>query len=96
MTTSAATLAGLTTGTWNVDRAHSTVGFTARHLMISKVRGSFRDRHERIGDGHIGEDAFADLLAHPATAGVPFILETPGSGDVTGTCLPLLKKLRER
>lgn len=60
------------------------------------VRGSFRDRHERIGEGHIGEDAFADLFAHPATDGVPFILETPGSGDVTGTCLPLLKKLRER
>jgi deoxyribonuclease-4 len=60
------------------------------------VRGSLRDRHERIGDGYIGEDAFADLFAHPATAGVPFILETPGSGDVGGTCLPLLKKLRER
>lgn len=59
------------------------------------VRGSFRDRHERIGQGHIGEDAFADLLAHPATEGVPFILETPGSGDVDGTCLDLLKKLRE-
>lgn len=60
------------------------------------VRGSMRDRHERIGDGHIGEDAFADLFAHPATAGVPFILETPGSADLDGTCLPLLKKLRER
>lgn len=59
------------------------------------VRGSFRDRHERIGDGHIGQDAFAELFAHPATAGVPFILETPGSGDVTGSCLALLKKLRD-
>lgn len=60
------------------------------------VRGSFRDRHERIGQGHIGEDAFTELLAHPATDGVPFILETPGSGDVDGTCLDLLKKLREQ
>lgn len=59
------------------------------------VRGSFRDRHERIGQGYIGEGSFADLLAHPATEGVPFILETPGSGDVDGTCLDLLKKLRE-
>ncbi|MGO4256333.1 deoxyribonuclease IV [Marmoricola sp. RAF53] len=59
------------------------------------VRGSFRDRHERIGDGHIGQDAFTELFAHPATDGVPFILETPGSGDVTGGCLPLLKKLRD-
>lgn len=29
-------------GTWSVDPAHSTVGFVARHLVISKVRGSFR------------------------------------------------------
>lgn len=64
------------------------------------VRGSFRDRHERIGDGHIGTDAFSELFAHPATDGVPFILETPGSytppnSEGTGTCLPLLKKLRD-
>lgn len=31
----------LTPGTWNVDTAHSSVGFTARHLMVSKVRGRF-------------------------------------------------------
>lgn len=60
------------------------------------VRGSMRDRHERIGEGRIGEDAFVELFAHPSTDGVPFILETPGSADVGGTCLPLLKKLRDR
>ena len=26
---------------WNVDASHSTVGFTVRHLVISKVRGRF-------------------------------------------------------
>jgi polyisoprenoid-binding protein YceI len=31
----------LTPGTWNVDPSHSTVGFVARHLMITKVRGRF-------------------------------------------------------
>jgi polyisoprenoid-binding protein YceI len=40
-TTSANTLAGLTPGSWNVDASHSTVGFVARHLMVSKVRGTF-------------------------------------------------------
>jgi polyisoprenoid-binding protein YceI len=40
-TTPANTLAGLTPGTWNVDASHSTVGFVARHLMVSKVRGAF-------------------------------------------------------
>lgn len=59
------------------------------------VRGSRKDRHARIGDGRIGADAFADLLRHPATAGVPFILETPGSGGPEGPCLPLLRELRD-
>ena len=58
------------------------------------VRGAFRDRHQKIGDGHIGAPAFAELLAHPATAGVPFILETPGSRDVEDGQIGLLKKLR--
>ncbi len=31
---------GLLAGTWTLDQSHSTVGFTARHLM-SKVRGTF-------------------------------------------------------
>ncbi len=33
---------GLTTGTWNVDPTHSIVGFSARHLMVTKVRGRFQ------------------------------------------------------
>jgi deoxyribonuclease-4 len=40
--------------------------------------GSFRDRHENIGDGHIGLDGFRTLMAHPAFADVPFLLEVPG------------------
>jgi polyisoprenoid-binding protein YceI len=32
---------GLAAGTWNIDTAHSEVGFSVRHVMISKVRGSF-------------------------------------------------------
>jgi deoxyribonuclease-4 len=42
--------------------------------------GSTRDRHENIGKGTIGEAAFAELLTHPATAGVPMIVETPTEG----------------
>ena len=33
----------LTPGTWTVDASHSNVGFTARHLMVAKVRGSFTE-----------------------------------------------------
>ena len=31
----------LAPGVWNVDASHSTIGFVARHLMVSKVRGHF-------------------------------------------------------
>ncbi|MGB7820035.1 MAG: YceI family protein [Ornithinibacter sp.] len=40
---STATLTGLSTGTWAIDPTHTEVGFVARHLMVSKVRGSFTD-----------------------------------------------------
>ena len=30
-------------GIYNVDPSHSTVAFSARHLMVSKVRGRFTD-----------------------------------------------------
>src|SRR4028119_1006840 len=32
---------GYVAGTWDIDAAHSTVGFSARHMMVSKVRGYF-------------------------------------------------------
>ncbi|MEU5943266.1 deoxyribonuclease IV [Micromonospora sp. NPDC047548] len=48
------------------------------HANDSKdLCGSTRDRHENIGKGSIGEPAFAELMAHPATAGVPVVVETP-------------------
>ncbi|MBS1690739.1 MAG: YceI family protein [Actinobacteria bacterium] len=42
MTTSQVTgTAPLGVGTWAIDPVHSTVGFAVRHLMVSKVRGTF-------------------------------------------------------
>ncbi len=32
---------GYLAGTWDIDAAHSTVGFSVRHMMVSKVRGYF-------------------------------------------------------
>lgn len=65
------------------------------HANDSKdVRGAFKDRHEKIGQGHIGTAAFAELLHHPATEGVPFILETPGSRSADDPDIGLLKELR--
>jgi deoxyribonuclease IV len=57
--------------------------------------GSTRDRHESVGAGMIGRAAFAELLAHPAVAGVPVIVETPNE-DGTGHRADIgrLKRLR--
>lgn len=44
---------GLSAGTWTVDPSHSDVSFTVRHLMVSKVRGSFT---RFSGELRIGED----------------------------------------
>lgn len=44
---------GLTTGTWEIDPAHSEIGFTVRHLM-TKVRGQFTRFEGRV---EIAEDA---------------------------------------
>jgi deoxyribonuclease-4 len=64
------------------------------HANDSKdLRGSVRDRHETIGAGMIGLDAFGELFAHPATAGVPAIVETPSVGS-TGHARDI-KSLRE-
>ena len=41
--TATATLNTLTAGTWAIDPTHTEVGFVARHLMVTKVRGSFAD-----------------------------------------------------
>ncbi len=55
----------------------------AVHANDSKMPlGGVRDRHENIGDGHIGLDGFTTILAHPAFRDVPLLLEVPGiEGD---------------
>jgi polyisoprenoid-binding protein YceI len=39
--TETVTIPGYRAGTWTIDPAHSEVGFSIRHLMISKVKGKF-------------------------------------------------------
>ena len=56
--------------------------------------GSKRDRHENIGAGRIGEQAFAELMRHPVAARVPLCIETPGGAGKHRADIELLKKLR--
>ena len=54
----------------------------AVHFNDSKNdRGSHKDRHEKLGEGHIGPEALRRLALHPALAGRPFILETPNDDE---------------
>jgi polyisoprenoid-binding protein YceI len=41
MTTTATATSQLSSGTWVIDPAHSSINFSVRHLMVSKVRGRF-------------------------------------------------------
>ena len=39
--TQTVTIPGYVAGTWTIDALHSEVGFSVRHMMVSKVRGKF-------------------------------------------------------
>jgi deoxyribonuclease-4 len=57
--------------------------------------GSKKDRHENIGAGRIGTRPFAELMRHPAAAGVPICIETPGKADQHREDIATLKRLRD-
>jgi polyisoprenoid-binding protein YceI len=45
------TVPGYLAGSWTIDPVHSDVGFTARHMMVSKVRGRFQRFDGKIVTG---------------------------------------------
>ncbi|MFB7915068.1 deoxyribonuclease IV [Streptomyces sp. NPDC056061] len=61
-----------------------------------EAAGAHRDRHANIGSGDIGEEPFRELFTHPATAGVPLIIETPGGKEGHAADVARLKALRGR
>ena len=46
--------------------------------------GAHKDRHEHIGRGHLGRDAFRYLINDPRFSGIAMILETPKGQDAKG------------
>lgn len=63
-------------GTYVLDNAHSTVGFTARHAMVTKVRGTFTDFNAQAT---ISEDNSVAVTATIQAASV-----TTGNADRDG------------
>lgn len=43
--------------------------------------GAHKDRHAKIGEGHIGFDALVRVINHQSLCNLPFILETPNERD---------------
>ena len=54
-----------------------------RVIGLSRLRdsknlfGSHKDRHEKLGQGSLGAEAFRRIVRHPALHGLPMVLETP-------------------
>ncbi len=56
----------------------------AIHINDSKNPfASHKDRHEKIGQGSLGLEAFERIITHPALKHLPFYLETPHD-DISG------------
>ncbi|MBR5447568.1 MAG: deoxyribonuclease IV [Clostridia bacterium] len=67
----------------------------AVHMNDSaNVMGARKDRHARIGEGHIPVSAMETLICHPTLKKVPFYLETPCDLDGYAEEIALLKRLR--
>lgn len=76
------------------DRIIGLTRLKAVHLNDSKNPfASHKDRHEKIGRGTLGLDAFEAIINHPALHDLPFYLETPNELDGYAAEIALLKKL---
>lgn len=65
----------------------------ALHINDSKNQlGARKDRHEKIGLGHIGTEALVRVLTHPALQGIPCCLETPNELDGYAAEIRLLRE----
>lgn len=56
---------------------------------------SHKDRHEKIGEGYIGTDAFERIINHPKLRNLPFYLETPNELSGYAKEIELLKSIRK-
>ena len=54
--------------------------------------GARKDRHEKIGQGHIGLETMVRIVTHPALQGLPMVLETPNELDGYAQEIRLLRE----
>ena len=63
--------------------------------VMNYLREKHKDRHEKIGEGSIGIEAFKRIINHPKLRNLPFYLETPNELDGYEKEIALLKSLYE-
>ena len=74
------------------DRVIGLSRLKAVHLNDSKNQmGSRKDRHEKIGQGHIGLEALVRVINHPFLRDLPFCLETPNEAEGYAAEIALLR-----
>lgn len=74
MSTTTQAIPGYVTGTWTIDPVHSEVGFSVRHMMVSKVRGKFTSFEGSVTTA-------ANLLDSSVTATVDLASIDTGNAD---------------
>ncbi|MEO2141852.1 MAG: deoxyribonuclease IV [bacterium] len=82
-----------------LDAGPGSANVAAVHANDSKrVCGSGVDRHDNIGEGFIGEEGFAAIMANPAFTDVPFLLEVPGfeGNGPDQQNIDILKRIRQQ
>lgn len=66
----------------------------AIHINDSKNPfASHKDRHEKLGQGSIGTDAFEKIINHKSLCHLPFLLETPNDNEGYKEEIELIKKI---
>ncbi len=74
MSTTTQAIPGYVSGTWTIDPVHSEVGFSVRHMMVSKVRGKFTSFEGSVTTGD-------NLLDSTVTATVDLESIDTGNAD---------------
>jgi deoxyribonuclease-4 len=78
------------------DKAVGLDRLKALHLNDSmNPIGSHKDRHQKLGQGHLGLETFRRIMTHPALQSLPKLLETPNELPGYAQEIALLRSMEE-
>lgn len=79
-----------------LDEFDRVIGLEKLHAMhindSMNPMGAHKDRHAKIGEGHLGVETIKNVITHPKLKDLPFILETPNQLDGYAAEIALLRK----